>query len=68
MNSSTTFPRKPCAECGTEYTPRSSHSKYCPECVAKVVRRQTAERVRRYRERTREHKESRRIVGGEHDR
>ncbi len=68
MKSSTKFPKKFCAECGTEYTPRSSHSKYCPKCVAKVVRRQTAERVRRYRKKARERKENRKIMGGEHGR
>lgn len=40
---------KKCDECGIDFTPCSSHSKYCPECSVEVRRRQTAERTRRWR-------------------
>ena len=54
------FRMKTCAECGAKFTPTSGRSKYCPACIGDVVRRQTADRVRRCRERAREHEE---IVG-----
>ncbi len=52
------FRTKTCAECGTEFVPTGGRSKYCPACVGDVVRRQTADRVRRCRERAREHEEN----------
>lgn len=52
------FKTKSCAECDAKFTPHSSQSKYCPECSAVVRRRLTADRVRRWRERTRENEEN----------
>ena len=54
MNTKTKYTAKPCAECDTAFSTQSSHSKYCPVCAARVRRQQTAERVRRYRERLKE--------------
>ncbi|WP_302549860.1 cysteine-rich VLP domain-containing protein [uncultured Anaerotruncus sp.] len=31
---------KRCAECGAAFVPRSNRAKYCPECAARVHRRQ----------------------------
>lgn len=52
------FKTKSCVECGAEFTPHSSQSKYCHKCSAVVRRRLTADRVRRWRERTRENEEN----------
>lgn len=49
MKSVKKYQEKKCAECGIEFAPRSSHSKYCPDCSVGVRRRQTAERTRRWR-------------------
>ncbi len=51
-----------CAECGEEFTPRSSHTKYCSNCTLKVVRRQTAERSRQWRARLKESKINSEVV------
>ena len=34
---------KRCAVCGSSYVPKSNRAKYCPDCAAKVHRRQKAE-------------------------
>lgn len=52
------FRTKICVECGTRFTPKGGRSKYCPECVGDVKRRQIADRVRRWRERAKEKEEN----------
>lgn len=54
----TVYKAKPCVECGTEFVPNSSRSKYCAVCAAKAYRQQAAERARRYRARLEEAKQS----------
>ena len=43
-----------CAVCGAAFTPKSNRAKYCPDCAAKIRRRQKAqsERNRRLRIKT----------------
>ena len=43
-----------CAVCGTEYTPKTGYSKYCPACSSKVHREQSNESKRKSRARERE--------------
>lgn len=52
------FRMKTCAECGAKFVPTGGRSKYCPACIGDVIRRQTADRVRRCRERARENEEN----------
>ena len=40
---------KRCAECGGMFVPKSNRGKYCPDCAAKVHRRQKAESERKRR-------------------
>lgn len=40
---------KRCCQCGTVFLPGSNRAKYCPDCAAKVHRRQKAESERRRR-------------------
>lgn len=49
---------RPCVECGAEFIPHSSQSKYCPGCVAKVYRRKHNERVKRWRARMKENEQN----------
>ncbi len=53
------YKAKLCVECGAEFIPNSSSSKYCSVCAAKAYRTQAAERARRYRARLEEAKQSR---------
>ena len=41
--------RKQCCQCGTVFLPGSNRAKYCPDCAAKVHRRQKTESERRRR-------------------
>lgn len=41
--------KKKCAVCGSSFVPKSNRAKYCPDCAAKVQRRQKAESERRRR-------------------
>jgi len=66
METTQKFQPKPCAECGKEFTPHSGNAKWCPDCVLKVCRRQTAERVRKYRARIMEHAKTQEAEGGEY--
>ena len=40
---------KRCCQCGAMFLPGSNRAKYCPDCAAKVHRRQKAESERRRR-------------------
>ena len=40
---------KRCAVCGAAFVPRSNRGKYCPDCAARVHRRQKAESERKRR-------------------
>lgn len=51
-----------CAECGAEFVPRSSRTKYCSNCTLKVVRRQTAERSRQWRARLKNSKTNSEVI------
>ena len=41
--------RKRCAVCGAFFFPKSNRGKYCPDCAARVHRRQKAESERKRR-------------------
>lgn len=41
--------QKKCVVCGGSFVPKSNRAKYCPECAAKVQRRQKTESERRRR-------------------
>ena len=41
--------QKKCAVCGGSFVPKSNRAKYCPDCAAKVQRRQKTESERRRR-------------------
>lgn len=41
--------KKKCAICGSPFVPKSNRAKYCPDCAAKVQRRQKTESERRRR-------------------
>ena len=38
-----------CVLCGTSFVPGSNRAKYCPDCRTRIIRRQTAERMRKRR-------------------
>ncbi len=40
---------KRCAECGGVFVPKSNRGKYCPDCAARVHRRQKTESERKRR-------------------
>ncbi|TDA20836.1 hypothetical protein E1963_14540 [Extibacter muris] len=42
---------KRCAVCGSVFVPKSNHEKYCPDCAARVHRRQETESERKRRSR-----------------
>ena len=41
--------RKRCAVCGAAFVPKSNRGKYCPDCAARVHRRQKTESERKRR-------------------
>lgn len=38
-----------CAACGASFVPGSNRAKYCPDCRKRIIRRQSAERMRKRR-------------------